>query len=148
MRGDLDSRLSASFAALVPEGRRTARVAGQARWIDISGRPSSGFRPAHAPRGPAPLVSRGLLEQALLASPPGWLVGPRYWTSPSLPRSAQFLIGHIFSRAAAAVTTTSATCSTVGLAHWPRVPTRPRPHPAPGFLLPPPIGYLSQHPSL
>lgn len=104
------------------------------RFSEDTGRPGSGVaRPPLAPVGPGPrptpaLPFRSHLYSAEESRPhrggPG---GP----PTSLPQSDKFLIGHTFSRAATTATTTTATCSTVGPAHWPRVSTRPRPrHPA------------------
>lgn len=64
-----------------------------------------------------------------------------------LSQSDQFFIGCTFSRAATTTITTTSTCSTVGAAHWPRVLTRPRFRPAPGFPLLLPSGYLDQGPA-
>lgn len=107
-------------------------VLGSQKTQDVQGpgwpaRPSHPSGPDHAPRQPSPsglAGSRSHLYSAEESRPhrggPG---GPLT----SLPQSDKFLIGHTFSRAATTATTTTATCSTVGPAHWPRVSTRPRP---------------------
>ena len=94
-----------------------------------AGREAARPHPSVSPGGRTPLTSAHSLARRVGLRP-------------------QFLIGYTFSRAAAAGTTTRATCSSVGPAHWPpsHVPPTPRPASDPPLSLP--IGYLPQGPAL